>query len=146
MVAGRLANMRSGSRTDLEPTALMREVSQDVGISQEQAAELLNVSLRSVGSAKVVIDSSDPTAFVLSANVHRPNLTSGQRAMATAFLYPQAEKGGRGKTSTDMLTFRQRVSEARAALRYSPDLAKNVLIGAGSLDEAYIKWTPPRRR
>ena len=57
MVAGRLANMRQGTRTDLEPSALMQEVPQDIEISQEQAAELLNVSERSVRSAKVVIDS-----------------------------------------------------------------------------------------
>lgn len=44
MVAGRLANMCSGSRADLEPNALMPEVLQDIEISQEHAAELLNRS------------------------------------------------------------------------------------------------------
>ena len=39
----------------------------------------------------------DPTAFVLSANVHRRNLSTGQRAMAVAMLSPEPEKGGRGK-------------------------------------------------
>ena len=50
----------------------------------------------------------EPTAFVLSANVHRRNLSTGQRAMAVAMLSPEPEKGGRGKTSTDVLSFRQR--------------------------------------
>jgi len=59
MVAGKLANMRSGSRTDLvrngaEPPANWREV------SQTEAATLLNVGERSVQRAKTVIDRGVP--------------------------------------------------------------------------------------
>ena len=43
------------------------------------------------------LDGEDPTAYVLSANVHRRNLSTGQRAMAIAMLRPEPEKGGRGK-------------------------------------------------
>ncbi|HOW75981.1 MAG TPA: hypothetical protein P5102_04320 [Candidatus Competibacteraceae bacterium] len=35
---------------------------------------------------------SDPTAYVLSANVHRRHLTKGQQAMATALAYPETRQ------------------------------------------------------
>lgn len=47
-VAARLANMKSGERTDLEPSANLRQVSID------DAARMLNVSPRSVDSARRV--------------------------------------------------------------------------------------------
>lgn len=46
IVAAKIANMRQGARTDLEPSANLPEV------SQAEAADLLNVSERSVRSAK----------------------------------------------------------------------------------------------
>lgn len=54
------------------------------------------------------LSGEDPTAYVLSANVHRRNISTGQRAMALAMLQPTGDKGGRGKTSTETLSFRQR--------------------------------------
>lgn len=58
-IAAKLANMRQGERTDLaaedgEPSANSPKVSQD------QAAELLNVSTRSVTSAAAVLDHGAP--------------------------------------------------------------------------------------
>lgn len=53
MVAARLANMRQGARTDLQHSANLPEV------SQPQAAQMTNVSERSVRSARKVIDSGD---------------------------------------------------------------------------------------
>lgn len=50
MVAARVANMRQGARTDLEPPANLPEVSQSV------AASMLSVSERSVRSARSVVD------------------------------------------------------------------------------------------
>jgi hypothetical protein len=44
-----------------------------------------------------MLNGQDPTAFVLSANIHRRHLTKSQRAMATAMLYPEPEEGGKGK-------------------------------------------------
>jgi 16S rRNA G966 N2-methylase RsmD len=49
VVASRLANMRSGERTDLEPNANLHKV-----ISQPEAAEMLNVSTRMVASVKAI--------------------------------------------------------------------------------------------
>lgn len=48
VVAGRLANMQSGRRTDLQPSANLQEV------SQTKAAEMLNVSPRTVATIKAV--------------------------------------------------------------------------------------------
>ncbi len=45
MAAASLANMRQGERTDIEPSANLQKV------SQENAAELLQVSPRSVATA-----------------------------------------------------------------------------------------------
>lgn len=54
MVAAKLANMRQGERTDLAPPANLPKV------SQESAAGLLNISERSVRSAKTVVAEGSP--------------------------------------------------------------------------------------
>ncbi len=87
-----------------------------------------------------------PTAFVLSANVHRRNISTGQRAMAIAMLYPEPTKGGRGKKGTKSGTVSsvaiQRITDARVVLRYSPELAQAVMRGEkplhGALAEARL--------
>ena len=50
MIAARLANMRQGERTDLEPSANLQKV------SQASAAKMLNVSPRLVAQAKQVLE------------------------------------------------------------------------------------------
>jgi ParB-like chromosome segregation protein Spo0J len=63
MVAGRLANMRQGERTDLQPPANLPKVTEPqapTSISQAPAAERLNVSERSVRDAHKVIDKGAP--------------------------------------------------------------------------------------
>ena len=54
MVAANIANMASGTRTDLEPSANLHEV------SIPDAAEKLNVSERSVKTAKQVKEKGSP--------------------------------------------------------------------------------------
>ena len=82
----------------------------------------------------------DPTAFVLSANVHRRNLSTGQRAMAVAMLRPAPEKRGRGNKSAINGDFtgapHQRIADARAVLKYAPDLAQAVMQGEKPLQAA----------
>ena len=77
---------------------------------------------------------SDPTAHVLSANVHRRHLTKGQQAMATALAYPNPEKGGRGKRLKDSNVFEGidggNLSRARFVLRHCRDKAEEVLRNA----------------
>ena len=54
MVAAKLANMKSGTRTDLEPSAERREV------SISQAAQMLKTSKKSVERAKSVQKHGEP--------------------------------------------------------------------------------------
>lgn len=73
----------------------------------------------------------------------RRNMTKGQKAMWLAMLYPEPEKGGRGKLSeiSDGLGVshghaKNLLSQARAVLRHDQELARSVLAGAKSLDKA----------
>jgi hypothetical protein len=79
-------------------------------------------------------------AFVKSRSERR-DITKGQRAMGHALLYPKAEHGGsrkKGSSSETKLGFSKvRLSEARAVLGYSPELAIKVRDGTESLDGAY---------
>ena len=81
-------------------------------------------------------------AYIVSANLARRNLTKGQQAMALAMIYPEPEKGGRGKKSEagKLLVSsgfsRQRLDQARSVQRYSLDLEQGVVKGSLSLDDA----------
>jgi ParB-like nuclease domain len=82
----------------------------------------------------------DPATYILSANIARRNLSKGQRAMAVAKLFPDPEKGGRGKKNSVFNTgflSAVSVSHARTVLNLLPAAADQVLVGAKSLNEAY---------
>jgi len=88
----------------------------------------------------------DPVAYVLSSNIARRHLTKGQRAMSVAMLYPEAEKGGRGKrgasAKSDTKNVRvsgQYLTEARTVLHWVPELADRVMAGTKPLNEAYVE-------
>lgn len=87
------------------------------------------------------LNGHDAAAYIVSANLERRNLTVGQRAMALALIYPDAERG-RGKrdearkgAETSSFSYR-RVQQARSVLRYSRALAEDVLAKRKSLDVA----------
>lgn len=84
------------------------------------------------------LNGQDPLAYIVSANLARRNLTKGQKAMAHAMIYPEAEKGGRGnKTVRNPNSFSKvRLSEARTVLHHSRKLADAVLQGVTPLDQA----------
>jgi len=88
------------------------------------------------------LNGQDPVAFIVSANLARRNMLRGQQAMALAMIYPEPEKGGRGKKSeaanlAETAKFsHRRLNEARAVLRHPRKLAESVIAGTKSLDVA----------
>ncbi len=63
-----------------------------------------------------VLNDEDPTAFVLSANAYRRNISMGQRAMAVAMLSPEPKKTKRKSKSGLLNVPKQRLSDAREVL------------------------------
>jgi ABC-type transporter Mla subunit MlaD len=87
-------------------------------------------------------------AFVKSRSERR-DLSKGQRAMGVALLFPDAEKGGRGKKGKALETggfSRQRLGEARAVLAYARDLALAVRDGTENLDAALATVMAERQK
>src|SRR4051812_49359088 len=94
------------------------------------------------------LNGHDATAFIVSANLARRNLSKGQQAMALAMIYPEPEKGGRGKLSgiADGLAngiskgqAHNLLSQARTILRHSKELAQDVLHRGEHFDVALKK-------
>ena len=86
------------------------------------------------------LNGEDQLAFIVSANLNRRHMSKGQKAMATAMIYPQADKRGRGNKSKALLNSdfsRQSLGQARTVLRVLPELAQSVLAGTATLSEAY---------
>ena len=87
----------------------------------------------------------DPLSYIATVNLIRRNLTKGQKAMATAMIYPEPDERGRGKKSiatksAETAGFSQRrLNVAREVLRYSRPLAESVLKGITTLDDALAK-------
>ena len=78
----------------------------------------------------------DHTSFAQAVGDHyRRHMTKGQRAMAMAIIYPEAEKGGRGQKSSIPEGFRASTSEAfvsmaRTVVKFTPEAVANVMSGA----------------
>ncbi len=66
-------------------------------------------------------------------------MTKGQRAMAVAMMFPEAEKRGRGKTNAVLNTgfSSSYVAHARTIISSAPELVESVLNGARPLNDAY---------
>ena len=82
----------------------------------------------------------DPIPYILSCNISRRHMSKGQRAMATAMVYPEA-KMGRGSTDAKVANnlglSSELVRQARTVLRCAPQLADDVLARKLSLPDAY---------
>ncbi len=81
----------------------------------------------------------DPTALILSTNIHHRHMTKGRRPMAVAKMYPEPRKGGSGKMSTVSAEFvsSRRISHAHAVVKFAPGLAEKMWAGAASPDDAH---------
>jgi hypothetical protein len=77
------------------------------------------------------LNGADPLAYIVSSNVERRSLTAGQKAIATALIWPEPEKGGRGKKTVKTFNSSERVmlSTARVIVHWSRDRALEVLNG-----------------
>ena len=82
-------------------------------------------------------------SYIISSNINRRHMTSGQRSMAFAMIKPEGESGGRGnklsrnRESLDLSkTERNNVSTARKILKHSRLLADQVLAGHVTLNTA----------
>lgn len=83
------------------------------------------------------LNGHDPKAFILSVNVNRRHLSSMQRAVATAMLFPKGTQGKKTETSTETeKVHSSSLSEARALLAFSPGLAASVLAGTVAFETA----------
>jgi hypothetical protein len=70
-----------------------------------------------------ILNGEDPTAFVLSANIHRRHMTKGQRAMAAAMIWPETRRGRSGEAEKYRnYASKQYVSWAREVQRHSQSL------------------------
>lgn len=86
-------------------------------------------------------------AFVKSRSERR-DLSKGEKAMGYALLYPEPKRGMHSElsTSTGKLGFdKSRLSQARAVLRHSRELAEAVREGTVKLDEALERIKAERK-
>lgn len=92
----------------------------------------------------VLYEGDDLAAFVLSANVARRHLTTGQQAMSTALVLVDAGKRENGRFKRGAVLADPQVSNwssfvARAGMiiDFAPELAEQVVEGSLALDAAY---------
>jgi len=132
----------------LHPIVVDKEGALIDGRNRARACEIAGVE-----PTIMVFDGDDPRAFILSMNIKRRHMTKGQQVMAVAMMYPEPEKGGKGKRSRiqegldePRKTFQNRLSQARTVLAHSSDLAQAVLAGSKFLDAAYDEARKAKRQ
>lgn len=95
-------------------------------------------------AAFVTYEGSDPSGYVLSANLRRRNLTRGQAAMISAKARSGSEQEFRSDSEQTTRSVSEqtglslgRISQANTVLQHAADLVDAVINGAMGLDEAY---------
>ena len=86
---------------------------------------------------------------IWSENGPRRSMSKGAKAMVAACMFPEKEKGGRGKKASVTEGFSgvssyKMLSEARTVIALAPDLVDEVKKGQRSLADAY-KTAPPSK-
>lgn len=124
IVAKRLSNMKQGERTDLEPSANLQKV------SQEKAAEMLNVSPRTVATAAKVLEQGAPelVAAVESGAVS----VSAAADVATLPKPEQAEIVARGEK--EILEVAKAIRAEKAVAKREERLEKIAEISKGNAE------------
>ncbi|MFZ0423446.1 MAG: MT-A70 family methyltransferase [Xanthobacteraceae bacterium] len=121
MVAARLATMRQGERTDLQPSATLPKV------AQPQAAALMNVSARLLRSAKTVLENGAPA---LVRAVEQGRLTVSEGAIAARLGPVQQEKIARaaeaGQKNATRAIVKRSARDAREASLGAAQAAGNL--------------------
>ena len=96
----------------------------------------------------VVYEGADLAEYVLDANITRRNMTTGQRAMATALVLEADGRRANGRwkrgsidigTSANISDWQSRLKEAGIILDYAPALAGRVLDGTLAFKAAYLE-------
>ncbi len=139
----------NGLREPLVITEVSSDVVDDDGVVVETVVETVLVDGRNrreaCRMAKVKpttrsLNGEDPTAFVISANIHRRHMGKSSRAMALAMVYPEPKRGRGNKDpakGAENVSFTL-IKQARLVVRYTPEHCQAVLQGE-SLDKAYEK-------
>jgi hypothetical protein len=123
---------------DIKDNGLIHPIVKKDGLIIDGRNRLKACELANVEPQFTEFDGESIEAYIVSANLSRRNLTKGQQAMAYAMIYPEPSKGGRGKTNPSEskgFSF-ARLSQARNILRFSRELAEDVLAGTKKLDAA----------
>ena len=111
------------------------------GRNRFQACRMAGVEPESV-----VYEGADLAEYVLDSNITRRNMSTGQRAMATALVLEADGRRANGRWkrgsidiggSANISDWQSRLKEAGIILDYSPALAGRVLDGSLALDAAY---------
>ncbi|MEV7955276.1 ParB N-terminal domain-containing protein [Streptomyces sp. NPDC088141] len=123
----------------LHPVVLDRSGQVIDGRNRLKACEIAGVD-----ATFTTYEGDDPDGYVLSANIHRRNLTKGQMAMITAKACSLSEQSGRSPSERSSRSLSERlgislgtVGKANVVLQHAPDLVDPVISGATGLNEAY---------
>jgi hypothetical protein len=84
------------------------------------------------------LNGHDPTAFIMSANVARRQMTKGAIAMVVAVAYPDKHQGTSSIIEEVRMVHAGRLSTARSVIEYAPWLVDQVIGGKLSLEKAAV--------